>query len=44
MLISDLNAERTEAAVSDFCESYNLKKLIKNKNVLKMLLKQLALI
>ena len=31
MLIGDLNAEPTEAAVSDFCEIYNLKHLIKNK-------------
>ena len=31
MLIGDLNAEPTEAAVSDFCEIYNLKHLIKDK-------------
>ena len=31
MLIGDLNAEPTEAAVSDFCEIYNLKHLVKDK-------------
>ena len=31
MLIGDLNAEPTEAAVSDFCEIYNLKHLIKDE-------------
>ena len=31
MLIGDLNAEPTEATVSDFCEIYNLKHLIKDK-------------
>ena len=31
MLIGDLNAEPTEANVSDFCEIYNLKHLIKDK-------------
>ena len=44
MLIGDLNAEPTEAAVFYFCEIYNLKHLIKEKHVLKILLKQLALI
>ena len=44
MLIGDLNAEPTEAVVFDFCEIYNLKHLIKEKHVLKILLKQLALI
>ena len=29
--MGDLNAEPTEAAVSDFCEIYNLKHLIKEK-------------
>ena len=31
MLIGDLNAELTEAAVSDFCEIYNLKHLTNDK-------------
>ena len=31
MLIGDLNAEPTKAAVSDFCKIYNLKHLIKDK-------------
>ena len=31
MLMGDLNAEPTEVAVSDFCEIYNLKHLIKEK-------------
>ena len=35
MLIGDLNAEPTEAAVSDFCEIYNLKNLIKDKTCFK---------
>ena len=35
MLIGDLNAESTEAAVSDFCEIYYLKYLIKNKTCFK---------
>ena len=35
MLIGDLNAEPTEAAVSDFCEIYNLKHLIKYKTCFK---------
>ena len=35
MLIGDLNAEPTEAAVSEFCEIYNLKHLIKNKKCFK---------
>ena len=34
-LIGDLNAERTDAAVSDFCKIYNLKHLIKDKKCLK---------
>ena len=41
MLIGDLNAEPTEATVSDFCEIYNLKQL-RIKHVLKILLNQLA--
>ena len=44
MLMGDLNAEPTEAVVSDFCEIYNLKHSIKEKHVLKILLNQLALI
>ena len=44
MLIGDLNAEPAEATVSDFCEIYNLKHLIKNKTCLKILLNQLAFI
>ena len=44
VLIGDLNAEPTEAVVSKFCEIYILKHLIKEKHVLKILLKQLALI
>ena len=43
MLIGDLNAEPAEAAVSDFCEIYNLKHLRK-KTWFKILLNQLALI
>ena len=35
MLISDLNAESTEATVSDFCEIYNLKHFIKDKTCFK---------
>ena len=35
MLIGDLNAEPTEAAVSDFCEIYNLKHFIKDKTCFK---------
>ena len=35
MLIGDLNAEPTEAAVSDFCEICNLKHLIKDKTCFK---------
>ena len=35
MLIGDLNAEPTEATVSDFCEIYNLKHLIKDKTCFK---------
>ena len=35
MLIVDLNAETTEAAVSDFCEICNLKHLIKDKTCFK---------
>ena len=35
MLIGDLNAEPTEAAVSDFCEIYNLKHLTKDKTCFK---------
>ena len=35
MLIGDLNAEPTEAAVSDFCKIYNLKHQIKDKTCLK---------
>ena len=35
MLIGDLNAEPTEATVSDFCEIYNLKYLIKDKTCFK---------
>ena len=31
MLRGDLNAESTEATVSDFCKIYNLKRLIKDK-------------
>ena len=31
MWIGDLNAEPAEVAVSDFCEIYNLKHLIKDK-------------
>ena len=36
MLIGDLNAEPTEAAVSDFCEIYILKHLIKDKTCFKI--------
>ena len=39
MLIGDLNAEPTEAAVSDFCETFNLKHLIKDKTCFKNLAK-----
>ena len=35
MLIGDLNAEPTEATVSNFCEIYNLKHLIKDKTCFK---------
>ena len=35
MLMGDLNAEPTEVAVSDFCEIYNLKHLIKEKTCFK---------
>ena len=35
MLIGDLNVEPTEATVSDFCEIYNLKHLIKDKTCFK---------
>ena len=35
MLIGDLNAEPTEAAISDFWEIYNLKHLIKDKTCFK---------
>ena len=35
MLIGDLNAEPAEAAVSDFCEIYNLNNLIKDKTCFK---------
>ena len=35
MLIGDLNAEPTEATVSDFCKIYNLKHLIKDKTCFK---------
>ena len=35
MLIGDLNAELTEGPVSDFCETYNLKHLIKDKTCFK---------
>ena len=35
MLIGDLNAEPTKAVVSDFCEIYNLKHLIKDKTCFK---------
>ena len=35
MLIGDLNAEPSEATVSDFCEIYNLKQLIKDKTCFK---------
>ena len=35
MLIGHLNAEPTEAAVSEFCEIHNLKHLIKNKTCFK---------
>ena len=31
MWIGDLNAEPTKVAISDFCEIYNLKHLIKDK-------------
>ena len=34
-LMGDLNAETTEANVSDFCEIYNLKHLIKDKTCFK---------
>ena len=35
MFICDLNAEPTVAAVSDFCEIFNLKHLIKDKTCFK---------
>ena len=35
MLIGDLTAEPAEATVSDFCEIYNLKHLIKDKTCFK---------
>ena len=35
MLMDDLDAEPTEAAVSDFCEIYTLKHLIKEKTCFK---------
>ena len=35
MLMGDLNTEPTEVAVSDFCEIYNLKHLIKEKTCFK---------
>ena len=35
MLIGDFNAEPTEATVSDFCEIYNLKHLMKDKTCFK---------
>ena len=35
MLIGDLNAEPTEAAVFNSCEIYNLKNLIKDKTCFK---------
>ena len=35
MLIGDLNAEPAEATVSDFCEIYNLKHLIRDKTCFK---------
>ena len=35
MLIGDVNAEPTEATVSNFCEIYNLKLLIKDKTCFK---------
>ena len=35
MLIGDINAEPTEATVSDFCKIYNLKHLIKDKTCFK---------
>ena len=35
MLMGDLNAEPTEAVVSDFCEIYNLKHSIKEKTCFK---------
>ena len=35
LLIGDLNAETTETTVSDFCETYNLKHLIKVKTCFK---------
>ena len=33
MLVGDLNAKPTEAAVSDISEIYNLKDFIKEKNI-----------
>ena len=42
LLTGDLNAEPTEAPVSDFCEIYSIKQW--KKHVLKILLNQLALI
>ena len=35
ILIGDPNAEPTEAAVSDFCETYNIKHLTKDKTFFK---------
>ena len=35
MSTADLNAEASEATVSDFCEIYNLKHLIKDKTCFK---------
>ena len=36
MLIDDLNAQPTEATISNFCEIYNLKHLIQVKNAFKI--------
>ena len=44
MLIGHLYAEPTEAAVSNFCEVYNLKHLIKNKTCFKNSAKPTTLI
>ena len=35
MLIGDLNAGRTKATISDFCEIYNIKHLIEVKTCFK---------